>query len=178
LTLELEHKVRRVFAANCAIADAFDGTLWDACGGGMMASAALAEGALVRDVQFRLNHYHLAECALAAGDDRGAMDKLSDTVKALDGESEWSVNILRHGARSRQWLPEAGEEYHSRGPGRDEELGPHAGEVLLLRRALQKSQVRAVQKGRLLLRRLPEERLEDAQGRVQARLELAEKRHC
>lgn len=93
MTLELEHKVRRVFAANCAIADAFDGTLWDACGGGMMASAALAEGALVRDVQFRLDHYHLAECALAAGDDRGAMDKLSDTVKALDGESEWSVKI-------------------------------------------------------------------------------------
>ena len=47
-------KIRRVFAANNAIGDAFDGTSWWACGGGMMSCAALAEGPLVRDVQFRL----------------------------------------------------------------------------------------------------------------------------
>ena len=47
-------KIRRVFAANNAIADAFQGTDWSACGGGMMCRAALAEGPLVRDVQFRL----------------------------------------------------------------------------------------------------------------------------
>ena len=37
-------KIRRVFAANCAIADAFQGTEWAACGGGIGCRAAPAGG--------------------------------------------------------------------------------------------------------------------------------------
>ena len=62
-------KVRRVFAANCAIADAFEGTRWEACGGGMMRCTDLPQGPLVRDVQFWLRNDNHTEWSVKINSD-------------------------------------------------------------------------------------------------------------